>query len=60
MPASEEDAFVTEIRDRLIDLYVQQDKAKRAEDRVRARELQIEIEKSRARQEEIRQALRIA
>ena len=43
MSTSEERALVTEIEDRLIELYVQQDEAKRAENRDRARELEIEI-----------------
>ena len=54
MLASEGCALVTELRDRLIELYVQQNKARRAEDRDRARELQIEIDKARAQREKIR------
>ena len=54
MSTSEERSLVTEIEDRLIELYVQQDEARRAEDRDRARELQIEIDQARARREEIR------
>jgi hypothetical protein len=54
MSTSEGRALVTEIQDRLIELYVQQDEASRAEDRDRARELQVEIDKARAQREEIR------
>ena len=54
MSTSEERALVTEIGDRLIELYVQQDEARRAEDRDRARELQIEIDTATAQREEIR------
>ena len=53
MSTSEERAL-TEIQDRLIELYVQQDEAKRAEDRDRARELEIEIDQTTAQREEIR------
>jgi hypothetical protein len=44
-------ALVTEIQDRLIELYVQQDEARRTEDRDRAHELQVEIA---AQREDIR------
>jgi molybdenum-dependent DNA-binding transcriptional regulator ModE len=44
---------LTEIQDRLIELYVRQDEARRAEDRDRARELQAEIDKATAQREEI-------
>ena len=54
MFTSEERTLVTEIQDRLIELYVEQDEARRAADRDRARELQGEIDKARARREEIR------
>jgi hypothetical protein len=53
MSTSEERALVTEIQDRLIELYVEQDEARRAENRDRARELQVEIDKSTAQREEI-------
>ena len=53
MSTSEERALVTEIQDRLIELYVEQDEARRAEDRDRARELQVEIDKATAQREEI-------
>jgi hypothetical protein len=43
MQTSEARALVTEIQDRLIDLYVQQDEARREHDPDRARELQVEI-----------------
>jgi hypothetical protein len=43
------------IEDRLIDLYVQQDEARREHDPDRARQLQVEIDKAPAqRAEEIR------
>jgi hypothetical protein len=48
-----ERAFVTEVQDRLIELYVEQDEARRAEDRDRARELQAEIDKTTAQREEV-------
>ena len=54
MSTSEEGALVTEIEDRLIQLYVRQDEARRAKDREGARELEIEIDQVRARREEIR------
>jgi len=41
MFTSEGRALITEIQDRLIELYVQQDEARRAEDQDRARELQV-------------------
>ena len=48
MSTSEGRALVTEIQDRLLELYVEQDEARRAEDRDRAHELQAEIEKATA------------
>jgi hypothetical protein len=54
MLTSEGRALITEIQDRLIELYVQQDEARRAEDQDRARELQVEIDMGTARREEIR------
>jgi molybdenum-dependent DNA-binding transcriptional regulator ModE len=54
MFTSEGRAPVTEIQDRLIELYVQQDEARRGDDRDRARELQVEIDKAAAQREEIR------
>jgi hypothetical protein len=48
-----ERALVTEFQDRLIGLYVEQDEARRAEDRDRARELQAEIDKTTAQREEV-------
>ena len=48
MQTSEARALVTEIQDRLIDLYVQQDEARRENDPDRARELQVEIDKATA------------
>jgi hypothetical protein len=39
-------ALVTEIQDRLIELYVQQDEARREHDPDRAHELQVEIDKT--------------
>jgi hypothetical protein len=50
----EERALVTEIQDRLIDLYVQQDEARKEHDPDRAHELQVEIDKATAQREEIR------
>jgi hypothetical protein len=47
-------AQVTEIQDRLIELYVQQDKARGEQDPDRARELQVEIDKATAQREQIR------
>jgi hypothetical protein len=47
-------ALVTEIQDRLIELYVQQDEARREHDPDRAHELQVEIDKATAQREEIR------
>ena len=47
-------ALVTQIEDRLIELYAQPDEARRAENRDRARELEIEIDQARAQREEIR------
>jgi hypothetical protein len=40
MSTSEERALVTEIQDRLIELWVEQDEARRAKDRDRARDRQ--------------------
>jgi hypothetical protein len=54
MLTSERCALVTEIQDRLLELYVQQDEARRAEDRDRAHALQVEIDKAAAQREEIR------
>jgi hypothetical protein len=54
MLTSEARALVTEIQDRLIDLYVQQDEARGEHDPDRARELQVEIDKATAQREEIR------
>ena len=54
MQTSEARALVTEIQDRLIDLYVQQDEARREHDPSQARELQIEIDKATTQREEIR------
>jgi len=54
MSISEECVLVTEIEDRLIELYVRQDEAMRAKDRGRARELEIEIDQVRAQRKEIR------
>jgi hypothetical protein len=47
-------ALVTETQDRLIELYVQQDEARRTEDRDRAHDLQVEIDKAATQREEIR------
>jgi molybdenum-dependent DNA-binding transcriptional regulator ModE len=54
MLTSERRTLVTEIQDRLIELYVQQDEARRTEDRDREHELQVEIDKATAQREEIR------
>ena len=54
MLTSEARALVTEIQDRLIDLYVQQDEARGEQDPDRARELQVEIDKATVQREEIR------
>jgi hypothetical protein len=54
MLTSEARALVTEIQDRLIDFYVQQDEAREEQTPDRARELQVEIDKATARPEEIR------
>ena len=54
MSTSEGRALVTEIQDRLLELYVEQDEARRAEDRDRAHEVQAEIDKATAQREEIR------
>jgi hypothetical protein len=54
MQTSEARALVTEIQDRLIDLYVQQDEARGEHDPDRARELQVEIDKATVQREEIR------
>ena len=51
MLTSEARALVTEIQDRLIDLYVRQDEARREHDPARARELQVEIDKATAQRE---------
>jgi hypothetical protein len=54
MLTSEARALVTEIQNRLIDRYVQQDEARGEQNPDRARELQVEIDKAAARREEIR------
>ena len=54
MLTSEARALVTEIQDRLIDLYVQQDEVRGEHDLDRARELLVEIDKATAQREEIR------
>ena len=54
MLTSEARAPVTEIQDRLIDLYMQQDEARGEQNPDRVRELQVEIDKATARREEIR------
>ena len=54
MLISEARALVTEIRDRLIELNVQQDEAGGEQNPDRARELQVEIDKATAQREEIR------
>jgi hypothetical protein len=54
MLTSETRALVTEIQHRLIDLYVQQDEARREHYPDRARELQVEIDKATAQRGEIR------
>jgi hypothetical protein len=46
--------LVTAIQDRLIELYVQQDKARREHDPDRAHDLQVEIDKATAQREKIR------
>jgi molybdenum-dependent DNA-binding transcriptional regulator ModE len=47
-------ALVTAIQDRLIELYVQQDEARREQDPDRAHDLQVEIDEATAQREEIR------
>ena len=47
-------ALVTGIQDRLIELYVQQDEARREHDPDRAHDLQVEIDKATAQREEMR------
>ena len=54
MLTSEDRALVTELQDRLIELYVQQDEAARTKGRDRGHELQVEIDKAIAQREEIR------
>jgi len=54
MLTSERRALVTEIEDRLIELYVQQDEARRTEDRDRAHQLQMEIDRAAAQRAHIR------
>ena len=54
MLTSEARTPLTEIQDRLIDLYVQQDEAPGEQKPDRARELQVEIDNATARREEIR------
>jgi len=51
---SEEHALLIDIQDRLIDLLVQQDEARRAQDWRRARALQDEIADARFCQDKIR------
>jgi hypothetical protein len=51
MLRSEGRDLVTDIADRLIELYVQQDEARRTEDRDQARGLQVEIDKPAAQRE---------
>jgi len=46
-------ALVTAIQDHLIELYVQQDEARREHDPDRAHDLQVEIDKATAQREEI-------
>jgi hypothetical protein len=46
--------LVTEIQDRLIELYVSQDEARREHDPDRAHELRVEIDKATVQREEIR------
>jgi len=45
-------ALVTAIQDHLIELYVQQDEARREHDPDRAHDLQVEIDKATAQREE--------
>ena len=47
-------ALVTALQDRLIELYVQQDEARREHDPDRAHDLQVEIHKATAQREKIR------
>jgi hypothetical protein len=54
MLTSEDRALVTELQDRLIELYVEQDEAARTKGRDRGHELQVEIDKAIAQREEIR------
>ena len=54
MLTSERRALVIKIADRLIELYVQQDEARRTEDRDRAHELQMGIDRAAAQREDIR------
>ena len=54
MLTSQARALITEIQDRLIDLYVQQDEARGEQNPDRARELQVEIDKATVQREEIR------
>lgn len=54
MLTSERSALVTEIEDRLIELHVQQDEARRTENRDRSHELQMEIDRAAAEREDIR------
>jgi molybdenum-dependent DNA-binding transcriptional regulator ModE len=53
-------ALVTEIQDRLIELYVQQDEARREHDPDRAHELQVEIDKATVQREEVAGASRMS
>ena len=54
MLTSERRALVTEIEDVLIELCVEQDEARRTEDRDRVHELQMEIDRATAQREDIR------
>jgi hypothetical protein len=47
MLTSEDHALLVDIQDRLIDLFVQQDEARRAEDWVRMHALQVKIDNLR-------------
>jgi hypothetical protein len=54
MFTSEQSEFLIETQDRLIDLFVQHDEARRAEDWGRVEALKIEIADAMARRDEIR------
>ena len=47
-------ALITAIQDRLIDLYVQQDEARREHNPDRAHDLQVEIDKATAQRDQMR------